>query len=55
MPLEGEMASSWWGFVCLCLASQMPSKQDFFVPKTNLGVKLFNSFTNRGAHMRNLI
>jgi hypothetical protein len=38
----GENGSIMMGmFVCLCLASQKPSKWEFFVPaRTDLGVKL---------------
>jgi hypothetical protein len=38
----GEDSSIMVGiFVCLCLASQKPSEQEFFVPaRTDLGVKL---------------
>ncbi len=32
-------------FVCLCLASKKPSKQECFIPAgTDLGVKLFTLF-----------
>ena len=49
---EGENGSIMVGMcVCLCLATQKPSKQEFFIPaRTDLGVKLFNisfSFTQR--------
>jgi hypothetical protein len=31
-------------FVCLCLASKKPSKQEFFVPaRTDVAVKLLNA------------
>ena len=36
-------------FVCLCLASQQPSKQEIFVPpRTGLGVKLLTTPTKYG-------
>jgi hypothetical protein len=39
-------------FVCLCLASQKPSKREFFVPaRTDLGVKLLTKHkTQPGAN-----
>jgi hypothetical protein len=41
--VAGENCSIMVGmFVCLCLASQKPSKQEFFVSaRMGLGVKLF--------------
>ena len=49
----GENGSIMVGmFVSLCLASQKPSEQEFFVPTgTDLGV---NSLTAMGAHERPL-
>jgi hypothetical protein len=41
-------------FVCLCLASQKPSKREFFVPaRTDLGIKLLTAMA-MGAHERPL-
>jgi hypothetical protein len=44
----GENGSIMMGmFVCLCLASQKPSKREFFVPaRTDLGVKLLIDLIN---------
>jgi hypothetical protein len=45
MPLEGQTATLLWGCLCACvllaLASQKPSKREFFVPTgTDLADKL---------------
>jgi hypothetical protein len=43
MPLERQLAPSWWGCLCaVCFASQKHSKREFFVSnRMNLAVKLF--------------
>ena len=53
----GENGSIMVGmFVCLCLASEKPSKRVFFIPsRTDLGVKLLNRYlyiipTHRVTH-----
>ena len=48
MALEGKTALSWWGFVCLCLASKKTSEWELFVPaRMDLAVKLLGSlFSN---------
>jgi hypothetical protein len=43
-------------FVCLCLASKMPSKREFFVPaKTDLGVKLLGDDYATRMKLYNLV